>query len=580
MRIRYIFLSLLSFSIVACVSKQGPLVADKSDIVPGTKTSVKTLQLHKADTFRLSLNGSSFVAGAVDQLTVDVVVSILDSAGREINRYDDPARGAENFFFESNSGGDYQIVVAPFEENTGDYTLEVRTVEPQGSSPAARVEQVVNAILGENANGPGATIAVQQQGNIIYSAGFGHADLEHDAHNSPSTIFHVASVSKQFTAFAIAMLADQGKLSLDDDIRKYIPEMNDFGTPITINHLVHHTSGLRDQWNLLLLAGWRLDDVITQKQLMRVITRQKELNFAPGAEFVYCNTGYTLMAEIVSRVTGESFADWTRKNIFEPLNMKSSFFYVDHEQVVPNRAYSYYRDNTGVYKKSVLSYANAGATSLFTTVEDISLWAVNFKTMKVGNSNVMDMMNRRFVLTNGDTIDYAFGQSITRYNGLNLISHNGADAGYRTALLRFPDQDLSIAVFSNLASFSPGGMANTIANVYLGDQMKSERSAPAAAPPPPAPEQPFDPKSVKLDDFAGSYYSDELQTAYTLEVMNDTLVAHHQRLDDIRFNPTRPNEFFAPGMGRVVFAQERGRVSQMFVSNGRVRNLRFTRTGK
>jgi CubicO group peptidase (beta-lactamase class C family) len=147
---------------------------------------------------------------------------------------------------------------------------------------------LVRASLG-TLDGPGASIAVQQDGKILYSGGFGHADLEHDAHNSPTTVFHIASVSKQFTAFSIAMLADQGKLSLQDDIRKYLPEMYDFGTPITINHLIHHTSGLRDQWNLLMLAGWRLDDVITRKQIMRLISKQRELNFKPGDEYVYCN---------------------------------------------------------------------------------------------------------------------------------------------------------------------------------------------------------------------------------------------------------------------------------------------------
>jgi CubicO group peptidase (beta-lactamase class C family) len=557
-----------------CTSRDRAVPGPGSELTPGEKTAIRTLQLKKADTFDIVLPGSTFVTGTVDQISVDVVVSILDSTRKEINRYDDPARGGENFFFESTEDGTYSIVVAPFQENVGDYTVVIRTIEPIGKTAAARVEQVTAAITGGDENAPGATVAVQQGGKIIYSSGFGHADLEYDIHNTPGTIFHIASVSKQFTAFSIAMLADQGKLSVDDDIRKYIPEMHDFGTPITINHLVHHTSGLRDQWNLLLLAGWRLDDVITQKQLMRIITRQRELNFQPGAEYVYCNTGYTLMAEIVARVTGESFTDWTKKNIFDPLAMKNTFFYVDHEQIVPNRAYSYYKNDKGVYKKAVLSYANAGATSLFTTVEDLSLWAVNFKTMAVGNSAVMEMMNRRFVLNNGDTINYAFGQVIDKYNGLNLISHNGADAGYRTAFLRFPDQDLSIAVFSNLASFSPGALANTIANVYLGDQMKPDTSRPSS-PPPPAPEDPFDPSSVKLNDYTGSFYSSELQTTYNLEVVNDTLVAHHQRVDDIRFEPRRPNEFFARGMGNVVFTKEKGNVTSMFVTNGRVRNLRF-----
>src|SRR5260221_6470448 len=186
---------------------------------------------------------------------------------------------------------------------------------------------MVRMMLDDSAITPGASVAVQKNCNVIYSKGFGYADLEHDIKNTPATIFHIASVSKQFTAFSIAMLADQGKLSLDDDIRKYLPELHDFGSVITINHLVHHTSGLRDQWSLLTMAGWIMDDVITLKQILRVISRQKDLNFKPGEEMVYCNTGFTLMAEIVSRIAHESFADWTKKNMFDPLEMKNTFLY-------------------------------------------------------------------------------------------------------------------------------------------------------------------------------------------------------------------------------------------------------------
>ena len=177
------------------------------------------------------------------------------------------------------------------------------------------------------------------------------ANLEYDIPITPSTIFHMASVSKQFTAFAIASLAQQGKISLSDDIRKHLPEVPDFGKTITINHLIHHTSGLRDQWNLLMIAGWRLDDVITKDHILKMVSRQKELNFDPGAEYMYSNTGYTLMAEIVARVSKKTFAEWTKENIFVPLEMSNTLFYDDHEKIVRNRAYSYdIGDNNG-YKK-------------------------------------------------------------------------------------------------------------------------------------------------------------------------------------------------------------------------------------
>lgn len=323
------------------------------------------------------------------------------------------------------------------------------------------------------ADEPGATVAVAKGDRIIFSKGYGTANPEYNIANTPNTIFHVASVSKQFTAFAIALLADQGKISLDDDIRKHLPELHDFGHKITIRHLVHHTSGLRDQWNLLALAGWRLDDVITKNQVLRLISHQTELNTIPGEEFNYCNTGYTLMAEIVSRVSGKSFADWCAENIFKPLKMEHTLFYEDHEKIVKDRAYSFYSGPEGL-KKSVLSYANAGATSLFTTAEDLTKWANNFYTMKVGNKAIMKQMEERGILNKGDTITYAFGQDISRYKGVRTIAHSGGDAGYRSYLLRFPQQQYTIVVLSNMASFNPGRLAYKIADVCLKGTLKEE----------------------------------------------------------------------------------------------------------
>src|SRR6185369_8859885 len=164
---------------------------------------------------------------------------------------------------------------------------------------------------------PGAAIAIIKDGAVVYKRGYGSANLEYNVPITPQTVFHVASVSKQFTAFAIAMLASQGKLSLDDDIRKQLPEVPDFGKKITIRHLIHHTSGLRDQWTLLAMAGWRLDDVITKEHIMKMVRYQRELNFDPGAEHLYSNTGYTLLAAIVERVSGQSFREYTEANIFK-----------------------------------------------------------------------------------------------------------------------------------------------------------------------------------------------------------------------------------------------------------------------
>ncbi len=573
MRINFI---VIAIALVSCTTdnKQLPL-AENSDLRVGQEVK-KTLALHAADTFRLNLPANSFITGHANQVSVDVVVTIIGPDKKEVASFDGPARGPENFQFVAKQEGIYKVAVAPFKEFTGDYIMKLKMAEPLATDPAKRIEQVVASMINED--GPGASVAVARDGKIIYSKGFGHAELEYDAHNTPQTIFHIASVSKQFTAFSIAMLADQGKLSVDDDIRKYLPEIHDFGTPITIRQLIHHTSGLRDQWNLLVMAGWRMDDVITKNQIMRVIARQRELNFKPGAQHNYCNTGYTLLAEIVSRVSGKSFPQWTKENIFVPLGMNDTQFYDDHERIVPNRAYSYYNDVEG-YKKSVLNYANVGATSLFTTVEDLSKWAMNFENVKVGNANVMAMMEQRAILNTGDTLSYAFGQVIEKYKGLKTVSHGGGDAGYRTYLLRFPEQKFSVSVFSNLASFNPYQLSYTVADVYLADLLKEDTTKKETPPPAPEEKPAFDPSALTLSDYTGRFYSAELETFYEFEVKNDTLVAHHPRHDDFKLTPVKQDGFEAGAwwMGNLEFTRDAHKVTGMKASNGRVMNLVFVK---
>jgi CubicO group peptidase (beta-lactamase class C family) len=323
---------------------------------------------------------------------------------------------------------------------------------------------------------PGAAAAVLKDHNIIFKKGYGSAQLEYEIPITPATTFHVASVSKQFTAFSIVKLAQEGKLSLDDDIRKYLHEVPDFGKTITIRHLVHHTSGLRDQWELLAIAGWRLDDVITKEHILNLVKHQKELNFDPGDKYLYCNTGYTLLAEIVKRVSGQSFPEWTKENIFIPLGMNHTHFHDDHERIVKNRAYSYAPVEGGRFKKRILSYANVGATSLFTTAEDLLKWADNFFTKRLGGPEAITLMEQQGVLNNGEKISYAFGVGVGEYKGLKIISHSGGDAGFRSHLLLFPEQKTAIVVLSNHGGLNPSRLARQIADIFLKDFLKKETS--------------------------------------------------------------------------------------------------------
>ena len=332
---------------------------------------------------------------------------------------------------------------------------------------------------------PGCALSVMKDGRVVYKHGYGMADLDHNVTITPATVFHVASMSKQFTATSILLLAQQGKLSLGDDVRKYIPELPSFGSLITIRHLIYHTSGLRDQWDLLELAGWRYSlDLITDDDVMSVLTTQKDLNFKPGEKHVYCNTGYTLMAIIVKRVSGMSFREFTTKNIFEPLGMTHTFFRDDHTVIVKNNAYGYESEKGGPFRLSLTNFDTAGATSLHTTVEDLALWDENFYHPRVGGPSFLDQMLQRGKLNNGETLDYAFGLVVGKYKGLPTVDHAGGDAGYRSDMTRFPEQHFSVAVLCNYAETDPSSLARLVADIYLAQDLKGpEPSAAVTATP-------------------------------------------------------------------------------------------------
>jgi CubicO group peptidase (beta-lactamase class C family) len=351
------------------------------------------------------------------------------------------------------------------------------------TSSAAAQEQQIDALFQKwnKQDGPGAAIEVIRDGKVVLRKGYGMADVEHAAPNTPATAYHVASMSKQFTAFAIHLLEQDGKLSLDDDVRKYLPELPDYGKTITIRHLLQHTSGLRDQWNLLMMAGWRMDDVITDEDVFNLIRSQRELNFAPGAEHVYSNTGYTLMARIVKQVSGQSLAQFAKARIFEPLGMKHTFFHEQYGTLVPGRALSYAPVKDGGYRYMALSYSTVGPSSLFTTADDLALWDRNFYDARVGGKDLLAKMHRTGVLNSGKEINYASGLVVGKYRGLRSVEHGGADAGFRTQMLRFPEQHVSITVLANAADLNADALARNIADIYLEDQLAPRAAAPGKA---------------------------------------------------------------------------------------------------
>jgi CubicO group peptidase (beta-lactamase class C family) len=331
---------------------------------------------------------------------------------------------------------------------------------------------------------PGCALGVYRDGQIIYKRGYGMENLNEDVHITPETVFHVASMSKQFTAASIVLLAQQGKVSLDDDVRKYIPELPDFGQKITIRNLVYHTSGLRDQWALLGLAGWRYSkDLITDEDVMSVMTRQKELNFKPGERHVYCNTGYTLMGLIVKRMSGISLREFTTKNFFGPLGMMHTHFRDDHAEIIKHDAVGYEQESGKPFEISITNFDTVGATSLHTTVEDLQRWDENFYQPKVGGAAFVQQMLERGKLNNGEQLDYAFGLVLGKYKGLPTVDHGGADAGYRSDMTRFPEQHFSVAVLCNSSDTDPSALARQVADIVLTKEIKAaEGATPTKAP--------------------------------------------------------------------------------------------------
>lgn len=347
--------------------------------------------------------------------------------------------------------------------------LAAQLAEAQTGDPRSR--RADSAFAEWNQPGsPGLAVAVVRDGRVLFENGYGLASLEHNMRITPNTVFDVASVSKQFAGLAIAMLVDQGRIRITDDVRKYIPELNIPGHTITIDHLLHHTSGLRDWPGTLAIAGWRMDDVIAFDQILRMAYNQRTLNYTPGAEYTYSNTGYNLLAEIIARVTGKSFREWTDENLFRPLGMASSHFHDDHTRLVPNRAFGYNR--VGMLWHPVSNNLMAlGSSSLYSTASDMAKWLMNFDDARVGGRKAMDLMRTRGTLNNGADNPYAFGISHGTYRGQANLSHSGSWAGFVSYLVHFPEKRFGVIVLANSSAVPVQRAAFTLADIFLGDEL-------------------------------------------------------------------------------------------------------------
>lgn len=339
------------------------------------------------------------------------------------------------------------------------------------TTPKSKISDKVDALLAKYnfANGPGLSLAVIKNGVVVYKKRLGIANLEYGIPITTSTVFQVASVSKQFTVFSILLLEMEGKLSIDDDIRTYLPEMPDYGHKITLRNLANHTSGIRDNTDLANLIGTSEADLFSNEDAVKLITNQKGLNFIPGDEFQYCNSGYILLAEIVKRVSGQTFAEFTQSRIFTPLKMKNSQFIDDPETIVKNLAYSYYNYETTYYKSNV-NHTFVGSTGLHSTIDDLSLWAMNFMNKTVGNDSIFNKMKEKSRLKNGEIIPYGLGLENQVYKGFDVVFHGGGIGQYGSRVLIIPEHNFAIVYLCNSRNFHPFDIVYPIVDYYLEEK--------------------------------------------------------------------------------------------------------------
>jgi CubicO group peptidase (beta-lactamase class C family) len=455
-------------------------------------------------------------------------------------------------------------------------SLSAAPVAQTAAVPAPVAEKAVDDIFAKwSSTTPGCAVGIAVAGKPVLAKAYGMADLEHDVRNTPDTIFEAGSLSKQFTAMAIMLLAKDGKLSLDDPVRQYIPELPDYGVPLTIRHMLTHTSGLRDWGSVESIAGWpRTTRAYTHAHVLDIVSRQKSLNFKPGDHYSYSNTGYNLSAVIVSRVSGVPFAEFSRQRIFTPLGLTHTSWRDDHTRIVKNRAIAY-RDVDGEFHIEMPFEDVHGNGGLLTTVGDLLKWNENFVHPLIGDRSIVTQMTTAGNFNDGKPQDSALGLMLGELRGVKNINHSGSTAGYRAHLNRFPDAHTSVAVLCNVSSGDATRAANRVSELYLADRLKPATPARAAAAAP-APMDP-PPTAAQLNALAGEYWSEEAETMLTAAVDRGVLVLKRRPDAVIKLTPIAVDKFRG-SIGTVTFMRNAaGAVDALSVNQERVWDLRFNK---
>ena len=668
-------LATLPLLLAVLVASVGDLSAQSTELQRG-RTLSGTLAPGDTARYTVDADRDDFVLGEVNQISVDVTIRVLGPDQDQLGRFGGLGRGPARFSGRTSDDGVHTIelfaaVAEDDEDAGGDYEIILLRHEPVATDPERLADQMMSRFDGPHS--PGAAVRVWRDGRTLYSRTYGMANLAYDLPFEEDTRTNIGSTSKQFTAFALVLQAERGKLSLDDDIRAHLPELPEFDGTIQVRHLITHTSGLREFLNLLRMTGRRLDrgDWIDRSELIDIVQRQPALQNAPGAEWNYNNTAYGLAATIVERTSGQDFHVFMQENVFGPLGMTGTMVRPSVRHIVPNQSEGYTPTPDGYRQIGDLGGA-VGAGAIYSTIGDLQTWVENYADPRVGTRESIDEMMTSFVLTDGEETGYGYGLFIDEQAGLKRVHHGGADVAHRSMLAYYPEINAGITTQSNHAQFN-SNVAFELAAAFFKDAMEEEekegdeagtgddfdpdgydpeafdeyagRYALDAAPnivlsftrddatlyaqltgqprleivPTSATtfrllaveasvtflhgddgavegvtlhqngvEQQatrlegeaaaeWTPTEDDLGDFAGRFFSDELETFYAFKVADGELVMHQRRLGEVTLTPGEEDQFSGGGLSFAFERDRNGQVIGFYLGNVRTRDVRFGR---
>ncbi|MCA2992662.1 serine hydrolase domain-containing protein [Gemmatimonas sp.] len=522
-----------SFAAPHALAAQSPLALGKP--LAGTVTGKDTAR------FTLRADSNTVVRLRVDQRPGNVGLRLLGPRNTVVRAMNGSAKGPEELLVITNEAGAYQLQVVAADTTGGAFAVTLLTNERLSTDPKRQVDQLL--ALWDRRDGPGAAVAVWRGGRTVFAKAYGMANLAYEIPFTVSTPTNIGSTSKQFTAFAVMLLVEEGKLSLDDDVRKHLPELKDFGQVVTVRNLLTHTTGYRELYNSLTLTGRRLDesDYVGREEYIPLVNRQPALQNAPGTEFNYNNTAFGLAAMIVARVSGMPFEAFMAQRVFGPIGLTHTQVRADVRVPVKGATVGYSRSDKDVWRDLGDLGGSMGAGGIYTTLGDLQKWAEHLANPKVGTKASVAQMMTPFTLTDGKSTGYGLGLFVDTQNEQKRVHHGGADVSHRSMLALYPDLNAGITVQSNDGAFD-SSIAFRLAEAFF----------PELAPKPVVARAPFDAskyEAKKFDEFAGQYALDAAPAfVLTFSRAGDTLYTQATGQGKLRLTPTSDTSFAVQGV--------------------------------